>query len=76
MAIADKCLGITKNYINNKLRQEKFTRKELEKIVEYMDAKYNESPPFCQCFNLNDTGEDINPHPSGANRQGLTWFPS
>ena len=57
--IADKCLGITKNYFNNKLRQEKFTREELEKIAEYMGAKYNESPPPRQWFTLNDTGEEI-----------------
>jgi predicted XRE-type DNA-binding protein len=57
--IADKCLGITKNYFNNKLRQEKFTRDELDKIAEYMGAKYNESPPPRQWFTLNDTGEEI-----------------
>ena len=57
--IADKCLGISKNYFNNKLRQEKFTRDELDKIAEYMGAKYNESPPPRQWFTLNDTGEEI-----------------
>jgi len=57
--IADKCLGITKNYFNNKLRQEKFTREELDKIAEYLGAKYNESPPPRQWFTLNDTGEEI-----------------
>jgi transcriptional regulator with XRE-family HTH domain len=57
--IADKCLGITKNYFNNKLRQEKFTREELEKMAEYLDAKYNEDPPPRQWFTLTDTGEEI-----------------
>jgi transcriptional regulator with XRE-family HTH domain len=57
--LADKCLGITKNYFNNKLRQEKFTKEELEKMAEYLGAKYNESPPPRQWFTLNDTGEEI-----------------
>ncbi|MCL2277178.1 MAG: helix-turn-helix transcriptional regulator [Treponema sp.] len=57
--LADKCLGITKNYFNNKLRQEKFTREELEKIADYLNAKYNESPPPRQWFTLNDTEEEI-----------------
>ena len=57
--IADKCLGITKNYFNNKLRLEKFTKEELEKMAEYMGAKYNEDPPPRQWFTLNDTGEEI-----------------
>ena len=57
--IADKCLGITKNYFNNKLRQEKFTREELEKMADYLNTKYNEDPPPRQWFTLNDTGEEI-----------------
>ena len=57
--LADKCLGISKNYFNNKLRQEKFTRDELEKMAEYLSAKYNESPPPRQWFTLNDSGEEI-----------------
>ena len=57
--LADKCLGITKNCFNNKLRQEKFTKAELEKMAEYLSAKYNESPPPRQWFTLNDTGEEI-----------------
>ena len=57
--LAAECLGITKNYFNNKLRQEKFSREELEKIASYLGATYNESPPPRQWFTLNDTGEEI-----------------
>ena len=57
--LAEMGLGITKNYFNNKLRTEKFSLAELEKMAEYLDAKYNESPPPRQWFTLNDTGEEI-----------------
>jgi transcriptional regulator with XRE-family HTH domain len=57
--LAEKCLGMSKNYFNNKLRQEKFTKEELEKMAEFLNAKYNETPPPRQWFTLNDTGEEI-----------------
>jgi transcriptional regulator with XRE-family HTH domain len=57
--LAEKCLGITKNYFNNKLRQEKFNKEELEKMAAFLSATYNESPPPRQWFTLNDTGEEI-----------------
>ena len=52
-------LGITKNYFNNKLKAEKFTKEELEKIAQALGATYNEDPPPRQWFTLNDTKEEI-----------------
>ena len=48
-----------KSRFNNKLRQERFTRDELEKMAAFLNAKYEESPPPRQWFTLNDTGEEI-----------------
>ena len=57
--LAEKCLKMTKNYFNNKLRQEKFNQEELKKLAEYLKATYNEDPPPRQWFTMNDTGEEI-----------------
>jgi len=59
-ALANEALGgMSKTYFNNKLKDEKFTREELEKIAEYLGATYNEDPPPRQWFTLKKTGEEI-----------------
>jgi transcriptional regulator with XRE-family HTH domain len=58
LELAEK-LGISHQYLNNKLRQERFTREELEAIAAFLGAVYNEDPPPRQWFTLNDTGEEI-----------------
>lgn len=59
--LASEAFGkpMSKNYFNNKLKDGKFTREELEKIASYLGATYNEDPPPRQWFTLNDTGEEI-----------------
>ncbi|MFP3041201.1 helix-turn-helix domain-containing protein [Treponema primitia] len=54
-----EALGISPEYFNNKLRGEKFTREELEKIAAALGATYNEDPPPRAWFTLNDTREEI-----------------
>jgi transcriptional regulator with XRE-family HTH domain len=52
-------LGMSHQYLNNKLRQERFTKDELKTIAEFLGASYSEDPPPRQWFTLNDTGEEI-----------------
>ena len=52
-------LGMSNQNLNNKLRQDRFTREELEAIATELGATYQESPPPRQWFTLNDTGEEV-----------------
>jgi transcriptional regulator with XRE-family HTH domain len=52
-------LGMSNQNLNNKLRQDRFTQKELEAIATALGATYNEDPPPKQWFTMNDTGEEI-----------------
>jgi DNA-binding Xre family transcriptional regulator len=52
-------LGMSNQNLNNKIRQDRFTREELEAIAAALGATYNEDPPPKQWFTMNDTGEEI-----------------